>query len=275
MRTLNGIYRGYGEKDKFKDYILLACDSSVCDSPNTKLSYKEYNQPHFNLIKKELLRFRASCIADVNLDFILTSEFTSTKVDEVTLAKKHFFNIKNRFPNQKFITIYGGGYNAIELMLIHHLNDFKFLIRLPKDNFRKEREQMKTNDEIVQINLNRNRKQNFKDKKLKEKASQQQRINFRITEIELIDKNGNPYTEILISNLEKKFTIDDLRELYCRRWKIETNFDRLKNIIMLENFAGHRKIILEQDFHAYIYIFNFLIAMKHDANNKIEEKHKN
>ena len=125
------------------------------------------------------------------------------------------------------------------------------------------------------INLNRNRKQNFKDKKLKEKALQLQRINFRITEIELIDKNGKPYTEILISNLEKeKFTIDDLRELYRRRWKIETNFNRLKNIIMLENFTRHRKIILEQDFHANIYIFNFLITMKHDANNKIEEKHK-
>ena len=54
------------------------------------------------------------------------------------------------------------------------------------------------------INLNRNRKQNFKDKKLKEKALQLQRINFRITEIELIDKNGKPYTEILISNLEKE-----------------------------------------------------------------------
>lgn len=96
---INGIYNDYEEKDKFKEYILLACDSSVCDSPNTKLTYNEYNQPHFNLIKKELLRFRASCIADVNLDFILTSEFTSTKVDELTLAKKHFFNIKNRFPN--------------------------------------------------------------------------------------------------------------------------------------------------------------------------------
>lgn len=135
---------------------------------------------------------------------------------------------------------------------------------------------MKTNDEIVSINLNNNRKQNFKDPKLKEKASQLQRIDFRITEIELMDKKGNPYTEILISNLEKEtFTIEDLRELYRIRWKIETNFGRLKNIIMLENFTGHRKIILEQDFYANIYIFNFLIAMKHDAKNKIEEKHKN
>ncbi len=41
----------------------------------------------------------------------------------------------------------------MELMLIHHLNDSKFLIRLPKDNFRKERKQMKTSDEIVSINL--------------------------------------------------------------------------------------------------------------------------
>lgn len=92
----------------------------------------------------------------------------------------------------------------MELMMIHHLNDSKFLIRLPKDNFKKERKQMTSGDEIVSINLNRNRKQNFKDKELKEKASQLQRIDFRITEIELIDKNGNHYTEILISNLEKE-----------------------------------------------------------------------
>ena len=40
---INGIYNDYEEKDKFKDYILLVCDSSICDSPNTKLIYKEYN----------------------------------------------------------------------------------------------------------------------------------------------------------------------------------------------------------------------------------------
>ena len=39
---INGIYNDYEEKDKFKDYILLVCDSSICDSPNTKLIYKEY-----------------------------------------------------------------------------------------------------------------------------------------------------------------------------------------------------------------------------------------
>ena len=55
-------------------------------------------------------------------------------------------------------------------MLIHHLNDSKFLIRLPKDNFRNEHKWMETNDEIVSINLNRNRKQNFKDKKTKRKS---------------------------------------------------------------------------------------------------------
>ena len=76
-------------------------------------------------------------------------------------------------------------------MLIHHLNDSKFLIRLPKDNFRNERKWMESNDEIVSINLNRNRKQNFKDKKLKEKASELQRIDFRITEIELMIKMEN------------------------------------------------------------------------------------
>lgn len=56
-------------------------------------------------------------------------------------------------------------------MLIHHINDFKFLIQLPKYNFRNKRNECKPNDKIVTIKLNHNRKHNFKDKKLKEIAS--------------------------------------------------------------------------------------------------------
>ena len=40
---INGIYNDYEEKDKFKGYIVLVGDSSIYDSPNTKLTYQEYN----------------------------------------------------------------------------------------------------------------------------------------------------------------------------------------------------------------------------------------
>ena len=81
----------------------------------------------------------------------------------------------------------------------------------------------------------------------------------RITEIELVNKKGKKYIEILASNLPlNKFSTNDLSELYNKRWKIETNFDRLKNIIHIENFSGYSEEIIQQDFYANIFMFNFL-----------------
>lgn len=72
----------------------------------------------------------------------------------------------------------------------------------------------------------------------------------------------------------EKFSTRDLKELYGKRWKIETNFDRLKNIIHIENFSGYSEKIIQQDFYANIFMFNYLMVMKLDADQKIQEKHK-
>ncbi|WP_083495882.1 hypothetical protein [Methanobrevibacter millerae] len=100
----------------------------------------------------------------------------------------------------------------MELMLIHHLNDSKFLIRLPTDNYENERKWMTTNDETITIKLNHNRKQNFKDEKLKEIASKLQQIDFRIKEIELTDKKRKP----LHRNTNQQFR---KRNIHNRRYK--------------------------------------------------------
>ncbi|WP_257791425.1 transposase [Methanosphaera sp. BMS] len=56
--------------------------------------------------------------------------------------------------------------------------------------------------------------------------------------------------ETLATNLfDKSMTIDDFKEIYNKRWTIETNYDKLKNKLETENFSGRRKIIIEQDFY--------------------------
>jgi len=65
---------------------------------------------------------------------------------------------------------------------------------------------------------------------------------------------------------------EDLKELYNYRWTIETDYDRLKNILELENFTGQRKIIIEQDLFSKIFILNLLLTIKMDANRHIHEK---
>ena len=81
--------------------------------------------------------------------------------------------------------------------------------------------------------------------------------------------------ETLLTNLPKEIaTPEELKQLYGDRWKIETNYDRLKNKPHIEKFTGKKKIIIEQDFYSHIYLFNVLISLKHDAEKQIIRKPK-
>ena len=127
---------------------------------------------------------------------------------------------------------------------------------------------MTSNDVYIDINLTSARMKKLPEE-LKQKANEEGRMKVRITLIKFKDKNNKEITEIIASNLPMdKITAQDIKILYNKRWKIETNNNRLKNIIVIENFTGHRKIIIEQDFYSDIILFNLLICMKHDVNKK-------
>ena len=54
----------------------------------------------------------------------------------------------------------------------------------------------------------------------------------------------NNISETLLSSLPMdKFSKKDMEWLYCLRWRIETEFERIKHILELENFIGQRRII--------------------------------
>ena len=277
---VNEIYNNDERPGLVKGYSLLACDSSICDAPNigyTEEKLKKLNNPHLNRLRNELIRFRASCIVDTQTDFILTATLTnSKKMGEVELAIEHLDNLNQRIDMSTTVTAYDRAYGSFELMLKHVTINSKFVIRLKSDDLINERQHMLTNDEYVTVNLNSGKTQNFHNKELKEKALENRSMNIRITEIELTDKKGKKYTEILASNLPlDEFTTQDLKEIYNKRWKVETNFDRLKNIIHIENYSGYSEQIILQDFYANVFIFNYLMAMKLDADQKVQQKHKN
>lgn len=80
---------------------------------------------------------------------------------------------------------------------------------------------MNTNDEIIKINLTNNRLKHFDDENLKEKARKMGRLEIRIALVD-IDKNES---EILATNLTpEEFSTEDLKELYGKRWAVETGF---------------------------------------------------
>ena len=60
-----------------------------------------------------------------------------------------------------------------------------------------------------------------------------------------------------------------------KRWAIETGYDKLKNLIGLEEFSGIRKTIIEQDFYAGILMYNITTTVKFDIEKSNPRETKN
>lgn len=257
---------------KLKGYIVCACDGSIIDIPNVTLTRIQFPVGDKGLLKEKRIRARVSCFLDVHSKHILTAKIVERTKSEIELAIEHLKDMKNRFNIRKLITVYDRGYASIELMGKIIDLDSKFLIRLPKHVFKNEIKQMKTNDEIITINLNNGRLTNVDDENLRTKLEKMGRLEVRIAIVDI----GTEEPEILATNLtHEEFTTEELKELYSKRWTIETGFDRLKNLLEIEDFSGIRRPIIEQDFYAHIFIYNLAITIKKQAECHITRTPRN
>ena len=62
-----------------------------------------------------------------------------------------------------------------------------------------------------------------------------------------------------------------IKDLYQIRWKIETNYDKMKNKLRIEEYGGRKEIIIQQDFYAKTYIFNLYQTINNQSQEKLED----
>ena len=263
------IYNSSSELKKFKDYHVMAVDGSIIDIPNTKKSRADFNIKEDTLFEHKTSTIRLSTMTDTLNDFIISSKIENKEMSEIQHALNHLEDAKNKIDIEKVITIYDRGYNSIELILKTEQLNSKYIIRGKSNTFRKQMAKMISNDENITHNIKSSQINHIQDSNLKEYAIKQKEVNIRVVKIKL----DNGTEEILFTNLTKKeATPQELKELYHTRWKIETNYDRLKNKLNIENFSGHRRILIEQDLYSTITLFNILITLKKISEPQIQRK---
>jgi len=78
--------------------------------------------------------------------------------------------------------------------------------------------------------------------------------------------------EVLMTNLweEEGYSSDEFKDLYFKRWEVETNISIQKNILQLESFSGLTPLSVKQDFHATVFITNFHSILIKEAQLYIE-----
>ena len=265
----------YSENKYFstvKGYIIVACDGSIFDLPNITLTRRDFNIPADTIFKKHRIRARVSGMLDVNSGFMLTTKIVERTVSETELAMEHLLDLKKRLNIEKFIAVYDRAYNSIELMTFTASLNSKFVIRLQKTTFKNEIRKVMGSDKIITINLKDSIIKNFENEELKEYARKLGRLKLRVVEIKL----SNGTTELLVTNLDKEeFSLEEMKEIYAKRWSIETGFKKLKSQVQIERFSGYSRIIIEQDFYAKIFLYNLATAIQWDGQNKLSINKRN
>lgn len=114
---------------------------------------------------------------------------------------------------------------------------------------------MKTRDEEVQIEYTQARLNKIKktNTEFYEEIKDKEGILLRITKIKINEEKE----ECLISNLPKEeFTLEDLKEIYGKRWEIENSYNSIKNKLKIEWFIGNLPQFIYQDIYAKIVVYN-------------------
>lgn len=98
-------------------------------------------------------------------------------------------------------------------------------------------------------------------------------ITLRLLRIEL----SSGETEVLATSLidQEKYPHQAFKQLYFKRWQVETFFDIFKNKLNLELFTGHLPIVIEQDFFASIFLANLHQIITHIAQKQIKTSQNN
>lgn len=266
------LYESHQKEVKtYKGYLLTAIDGTDLEIPNTKATRKKYNGKFKDSTCARLTMSVMYDLLNKNILDAITAEYNTY---EQKMAKEHIDNIKGNIGQYQIIRVMDKGYASLENIYESSQKD-KFVVRLPINHFKKEIAKMQSNDEIIEIGYEYNRARPYKEKNPELHKYLLDGNNVKVRAIKFELKSGE--IEILLTNLESnEFKFEELKEIYKLRWGIETSYSFIKESLKIETITSSKSILIEQDIHSQILVFNMIQAYINEADKKIEqEKYKN
>lgn len=225
-------------------FRVLAVDGTCITLPTTKELEDLYGKST-NQNQAYTVQARASVLYDLSNRLALNSILSHIDIGERELALQQLQHCK-----KGDLVIYDRGYPSYDLFHEHNEMNVAFVIRA-KSNFNSVASVFLKSGKTSQVvEFFPGQRMDLTGKTYNKNTP----IKVRLIRIEL--PGGE--TELLITSLtdSKKYKHSIFKELYFRRWKIETYFDELKNKLGIEHFSGYSNQSILQDFYAAIFVSN-------------------
>ena len=264
----NEYYTDNEERVKqWEGFRLIAIDGSKINLPFSEELKAEYGWAKNQNPLEDVVQARASVLYDVLNEMVIDAMLVPSKQGEITLAYKHVQQIK---PGD--LLLLDRGYPSFHLAfdILEKGADFVFRCKPDFSNVTRNFIASGKEEAIVEITP----KQNGSFKGLPYKANH--RLKVRLIRI-LLDSGEIELLMTSLTDLEK-YPYHCFKPLYFKRWRIETFYNRIKNILAMENFSGLNSIAIQQDFHCAIFISNAQSLILNEAMPRVidackERKH--
>lgn len=240
-------------------FRVLAVDGSRITLPNTTELKKIYGETK-NQTQTGIVQARVSVLYDVLNNYVLDGLLSPLAIGEGKLALQHL-----TFSKAKDLIIYDRGYPSYNLIYEHCKKNIDYLIRV-KVNFSGITKAFIASGKTSQtIEIYPGKNVDISNKEYDRKSS----IKVRLIRVELADGE----VELLMTSLldSKKYNRKIFKELYYKRWGVETFYDELKNKLKAEHFSGYSNQNILQDFNAALFVSNVQTLIVSELEDDIDQ----
>ncbi|QQR84899.1 MAG: IS4 family transposase [Flavobacteriales bacterium] len=262
MRVMNQeFYTDNDERVKrWEGFRLLATDGSIINLPHTQELKERYGGTS-NQHGNRTVQARCSVLYDVLNNMVLHGTLAPCAVGERELALQHLHMCQ-----EGDLVIYDRGYPGFPLMLALQERGTDFVMRC-KHSFNKNvlafvRSTATSN--TLQMAPGHNTPITWGPGK-------HLRLDVRMVKV-LLD-NGE--LEVLLTSLtdEQRYPTAAFKDLYRKRWGVERFYNTIKNIARVEHFTGHTDVVIQQDFHAALFMCNLHALLLDEAQDQLPAEH--
>lgn len=247
----------------YKGMRLLSIDGSTVNLPVTKQLQEQYGFYNNDKKTNDIVIARVSVLYDVLNEIVLDGLLRPFSEGEVSLSREHF-----TYAEKGDLILMDRAYPSFESAYRLQKKGVNYLFRCKKSFSTPVKlfYESGKKDEIIEIKSTQNK--SFKGLPYTSEST------IKVRMLRILLENGE--TEILMTSLldKKAYEYKEFKELYFKRWKVETYYDRFKNIIGVEQFSGTSQQFIQQEFNCALYISNMQTILTKDAQQEAIEKYK-
>lgn len=254
-----------GNLKKWNGFLLIAVDGSTAfllDKPKVREYFGVQKNQYVEVPMARIMKFY-----DVLNNITIFSKISPITCGEQSIVSAHI----EKIPIDS-ISIYDRGFPSYLLMYLlnNQENTRHFVMRCKVDFNLKVKEFASSNQIDVLVDLFPTKDAIKKLYDYGYSVSKDTAVKIRM--VKVILQTGE--TEVLLTNLydEDKFITSCFKELYFKRWGIETSIGFDKNVLQMEEFSGQSVKSIEQDFYLSTFALNLQSLLEKQCESQVEQK---